>query len=294
ALVVGIGVLIAKWDELPPGVRNAVEQAGNHIKSFPQNIAQVPSAIGAFIGLIKAHFIRLGVEIKFQVTKVTNTFKTLVSAGKAQFAALWTEIKSRFDQIKQTLLNFPTIAKNAGQSLVTSFADGISNSISQATSAVSNLTQRVRDFLPSSPAKVGALSDLDTSGMKFAETFASGIETGMGAVKNTMATFTDGLSSPISDLGSTGLRHPKDYFGKAHNLIGDDLNFHDRLLQTPSLAAAGASSNSGGQITVNFSPHITINGGGNRNDVIEGLRRYERELMDLLKDARSRWNRGQF
>ena len=27
---------------------------------------------------------------------------------------------------------------------------------------------------------------------------------------------------------------------------------------------------------------------------IEGLRRYERELMDLLKDARSRWNRGQF
>ncbi|NER52529.1 MAG: hypothetical protein F6J92_39005, partial [Symploca sp. SIO1A3] len=273
-----------------------VEQAGNHIKSFPQNIAQVPSAIGAFIGLIKAHFIRLGVEIKFQVTKVTNTFKTLVSAGKAQFAALWAEIKSRFDQIKQTLLNFPTIAKNAGQSLVRSFADGITSSISQATSAASNLTQRVRDFLPSSPAKVGALSDLDTSGMKFAETFASGIETGMGAVKNTMATFTDGLSSPISDLGlaKIGLDQGKN----ARNLIGEDLNFHDRLFsgnrQISGVATAGASSNFSGQITVNFSPHITINGGGNRNDVIEGLRRYERELMDLLKDARSRWNRGQF
>ncbi|NEP08729.1 MAG: phage tail tape measure protein [Symploca sp. SIO2C1] len=343
ALVVGVGVLIAKWDELPPGVRSAVEQAGNHIKSFPKNIAQVPSAIGAFIGVIKAHFIRLGTEIKFQVTKVTNTFKTLVSAGKAQFAALWTEIKSRFDQIQQTLNSLPSIARNAGQSLVRSFAAGITSSISQATSAVSNLTQRVRDFLPSSPAKVGALSDLDVSGMKFAETFASGISAGMGAIQKAMANFTAGLSSPISSLklelakiglvpgkegyllptqyGDLHKKRPQDYFGDTRNLVGgfdiytpeqisraealfkkhgltlhEDLSFNRGLFsgnrQTPSLATAGASNNLG--ISINFSPNITINGGGNRNDVIEGLRRYERELMDLLKDARSRWNRGQF
>ena len=92
-----------------------------------------------------------------------------------------------------------------------------------------------------------------------------------------------------------GLRHPgKGYLGDARNLVGgfdiytpeqiagaealfkkhgltlhEDLSFNRGLFsanrQTPSLATAGASNNLG--ISINFSPNITINGGGNRNDI---------------------------
>lgn len=64
----------------------------------------------------------------------------------------------------------------AGNALGQAFAEGILNSIEKIEKAGAKLAQTLRDYLPSSPAKVGPLSDLDKVGPALVATIARGID----------------------------------------------------------------------------------------------------------------------
>src|SRR5699024_6351267 len=63
-------------------------------------------------------------------------------------------------------------------------ADGIKGAISKVTDAIGNVTQKVRDFLPFSPAKDGPLKDLDK--LDFGGTISLGIDDGANEVEKAM------------------------------------------------------------------------------------------------------------
>ncbi|MEM9543056.1 MAG: hypothetical protein AAGA60_26635 [Cyanobacteria bacterium P01_E01_bin.42] len=64
---------------------------------------------------------------------------------------------------------------SAGAALMRSLAAGIQSAVGAAVSAVSGAVGKIRAMLPFSPAKTGALSDLDKTGPAFVRTFAAGI-----------------------------------------------------------------------------------------------------------------------
>jgi hypothetical protein len=67
-----------------------------------------------------------------------------------------------------------------------SIRDGINATKGTAIGAVQGMTQKVRNFLPFSPAKEGPLSDLDKTGPGLVNTIVSGIDKARGKLDNTM------------------------------------------------------------------------------------------------------------
>src|SRR5690606_41372054 len=65
---------------------------------------------------------------------------------------------------------------DAGKNIVTSIADGINSAIGKVTDAIGNVTKKIRDFLPFSPAKEGPLRDI--MNVKIAESIAEAIKRG--------------------------------------------------------------------------------------------------------------------
>jgi len=65
--------------------------------------------------------------------------------------------------------------KKAGGALIDAFTGGITKAFGKAKDAVSAGLGKIRDFLPFSDAKKGALSDLGKSGESFFPTWVSGV-----------------------------------------------------------------------------------------------------------------------
>lgn len=62
------------------------------------------------------------------------------------------------NRILTALGNLGALLFNAGKNIIQGLIDGVNNMVGRVTSAVSSVVQRIRDFLPFSPAKVGPLS----------------------------------------------------------------------------------------------------------------------------------------
>ncbi|MEN5083731.1 hypothetical protein ABE438_14710 [Bosea sp. TWI1241] len=91
-----------------------------------------------------------------------------------------------------------------GVAMMTTLAAGIRAGAGAVTSAVREVAQQARDYLPHSPAKVGPLSDLDR--VKFAETLASSIrpDVAIRAVRNMVTSMRAAIpdaSIPASRAG---------------------------------------------------------------------------------------------
>ncbi|MEM9542322.1 MAG: phage tail tape measure protein [Cyanobacteria bacterium P01_E01_bin.42] len=86
---------------------------------------------------------------------------------------------------------------SAGAALMRSLAAGIQSAVGAAVSAVSGAVGKFRAMLPFSPAKTGALSDLDKTGPAFVRTFAAGISPNplLSAVGSMLAPIPGMLSS---------------------------------------------------------------------------------------------------
>lgn len=129
-------------------------------------------------------------ELKIQaINKVTeaknsviNRFNELKTQAVDKVNEFKNNIRDKFDEIKQEMVNkakqavTDTISEigelpgkirakateffSAGENIVTSIADGIKSAFSKVTGAMSDLTSKIRDFLPFSPAKEGPLRDI--------------------------------------------------------------------------------------------------------------------------------------
>jgi len=101
------------------------------------------------------------------------------------------------EDARNSLRQLASDAFDSGKSLITSFARGVKAAASAAIDAVKRLVARIRAHLPSSPAQIGPLSDLDKVGPGLVNTIKHGIEIKSGGLINTIQTMTSKMAGSL-------------------------------------------------------------------------------------------------
>nr|WP_309101684.1 hypothetical protein [Fredinandcohnia onubensis] len=90
-----------------------------------------------------------------------NIWKQIVSFVAQKAVEIASKVKNGLNMAVSFLTGLKSTFYNAGRGLIEQMIKGITGMVSKVTSAVSGIAQKVRNFLPFSPAKIGPLSDLN-------------------------------------------------------------------------------------------------------------------------------------
>lgn len=123
-------------------------------------IRMLPRLLSAGVQLITA-LIRGIVQMTSKVISagwglVKDLAGGIIDKGKEIYNAAKSVVGEGIDAVKEKAEEF----FNAGANIVGSIAKGIRESVGKVTSAIGNVTEKIRGFLPFSPAKEGALRDI--------------------------------------------------------------------------------------------------------------------------------------
>ena len=177
----------------------------------------------------------------FPPDQIRTVFDTLSLAVSAAFneAALWTLVKGIFGldagtTLKGLLLLAATILivsvtnaiseaistdlaegvslKSAGESIVAAIGTGIINAKNKLVDSIKELFNALLDYLPSSDAKLGPLSDLTAKGEKIVTTLIDGINNKLSDLKDAFSnllepaiSYIEGLDLATVILASSGI-----------------------------------------------------------------------------------------
>lgn len=128
-------------------------------------------------------------------TAVTGFFSNLASDIATKSTEIWNSVKTAWENVVTSISNAVSKAKtaagnvmqgiidtitgwfssfsSAGANIVGMIADGITGAIGKVTGAIGNVAAKIREFLPFSPAKQGALRDIHK--LNFGGTIADSI-----------------------------------------------------------------------------------------------------------------------
>jgi len=190
---------------------------------------------------------------------------------------------------------------NEGVSLMATLAAGIRAGAAQAIEAVRDTVQAMRDHLPHSPAKVGPLSDLHR--VQFAETLADAVRPApaIEAVRRMTAGMAAALAGATLSMPAAAAQLPSFH---PINLPAVSLAMPQVGLGADAGGPAGAigAAQPGVQVSIDFSPNITMPGGGggdggsaqSREQMRELLRSMSYELVQLVEDELKRRQRQEY
>jgi len=193
---------------------------------------------------------------------------------KVFFTSLWTNVKSVFWKVVgwvkewgfifispigwiiKAFQSLPDKFKTAGRNIVLSIWEGIKSMASKPIEAIKNIVQRIRNFLPFSPAKEGALRDIHR--IRLVETIADSMKPGpmVRAMRVTTAAAM--------------------------------------LAATPSRAMVKPGGGSSGGSTIKYSPTITINGSASPEtvkDISKELEKHSNHIYKLVKEQERKQSR---
>lgn len=193
-------------------------------------------------------------------TALYNVINAAINLG-GQFA---NAIRTALNNALSAARNIAGSFYNAGVGLMSSFADGIRASAASAYNSVASVTSQIRNLLPFSPAKEGALKDLDKSGSAFFKTFANSM-------------IGDDLYNKINGILGNVTLQPQTAGGTIAGTVTDSTN------------KQGGSS----PVVVNYTQNIDIKSSVNSAEIISALRSREREFLDFLNSASFFKNRKQ-
>lgn len=126
---------------------------------------------------------------------VTNVFNSLANVVRSAFENVKSAVKSGMEGAKSIVTGFLGQFKEAGSNIVNSIADGIRNAAGKVKDAIGNVTSMIRDHLPFSPAKEGALRDIMYPGIT--NSIAKTIRKNAGTPVGEMANLTKDLASEM-------------------------------------------------------------------------------------------------
>lgn len=192
-------------------VKSMVTNAFNAIKSIASNVwSAISTTISNAWNRIKSIVTGAVNNVK---TTFTNGFNSLRTAASNAFTRVSSAIKTGMRNAFNVIKGYYNTFKNAGSNLVGMIADGITGAIKKVTNAIGKVTDKIRNFLPFSPAKEGALSDLDK--LNFGGTISEGIYSAQKTLQRAMDAvmpepkvpdFTTGVH-----LANKGLENQIDY-----------------------------------------------------------------------------------
>lgn len=227
--------LVNGFKTMMNNAKSAVNSGINNVVSFFRSL---PSKVMSFIT-------SLGSRLRSGFTSMMNNAKSAVSNG----------VRNIISAVK----NFVSSFLSAGKGLLDAFVKGIKNGISKAIGAVKDGMSAIRDFLPFSPAKKGALSDLDKSGESFFPTFADGMAGGLRPMLRMAEKGMGQLNSTLSQPAETMERLQGFNFGQMRQSL--DINIQ---------VSGGVEVD--GNRTRQDSQRITETVSGSVDDVLRDLR----------------------
>ena len=134
------------------------------------------------------------------ISTVGNITRGIIDGFRNGLNTAVTTVTNGVRNCWNAIKNFASEFLSAGKGLINAFVDGIKGTIGKAVNAVSEGMAKVRSYLPFSPAKKGALSDLDKSGKSF---FPTWYESALTQVKP-MTRAIGGAMSAVNDQLTSG------------------------------------------------------------------------------------------
>jgi len=175
----------------------------------------------------------------------------------AWFGELWNRVKSIFTGFVSWLFELGNTFLNAGKNIVDSIWKGIKSVAHKPIEAIKGMVSKIRDYLPFSPAKTGALKDIHR--IKLVETIAQSIR-----------------ATPLIQAMSN---------------VADQV-FHFKGQQfTPAPVMAGSNS---GTVTIHFAPVIQLSGSATPKDANMLTAEMRRQFDKMMKDYEARMKRVKF
>lgn len=165
-------VISAVWNAIKPIVSPVINWITNTVKTSWNTIKSVTTTVFN--------------AVKNVVTTVWNAIKSgigksvsgITQAVKDGFKLVRSIIRLDLGGAKDIVMSYVNKFRSSGKALLDALAKGIRQGLNAAINAVSSGMEKIRSYLPFSPAKVGPLSDLDKSGESFFPTWADGMEKG--------------------------------------------------------------------------------------------------------------------
>lgn len=230
AAISGIIQIIKGWVEFMTGVFNVLAGIVNffidlftgHFNKLGGDLGQIMTGIGQMFlgawnviaGIFNAAAGLIGGIVVGFISGLINFFKGLfdalvghsiipdmINAIVAWFAKLPQMALSALAALPGMLANFwngiINAAKTAGANIVNGIANGIRGAIGAVGSAISAVTSFITSHLPSSPAKIGPLVNLQKQGSMIPDQISQGILSGLPKLQSTMNKLPyPGSSSP--------------------------------------------------------------------------------------------------
>ena len=201
------------------GIEVLISLIGGIISRLPEIIATAIMLVTKFIAMIISKLpdiVGAGVKIIGSIVSgIGQVAFTLFAKGAELMGGLMDKInewKSKFFE--------------AGKNIVTSIADGIRGAVGKVKSAIGDVVQTVRNYLPFSPAKEGPLKDLNKLDFTI---IADGIYNAKRPIANAMHELTkstlasyDAVMDVNADTNyktGSGAKKEGDWFAKGGNII---------------------------------------------------------------------------
>lgn len=120
------------------------------------------------------------------------------------FSDLWDNVKTTFSGWVDWVMGLGSKFLEAGQNIVNSIWQGIKNFAHKPIEAIQDIAKKMRDYLPFSPAKVGALRDIHK--IKLVETIAANIKAGpmLDAMNRATGSLFNGLQQQQPTFATSG------------------------------------------------------------------------------------------
>lgn len=173
-------------------IKSIVSTVFNAIRSNISSVlSAVRSTVSSILSSIKSTFSNIFNSLRGIVTRAFSNVRSAVSGG----------MRSALNAVRSFFGSFAS----AGRNIVQNIANGIRNAIGLVTSAISSVTQAVRNFLPFSPPKdkSSPLTDIHKNGI--GTQIAAGIIRGQKEVDKAMNTLlsTPGDMAMAMDVGTS-------------------------------------------------------------------------------------------
>lgn len=206
----GINNIVSFFRSLPSKVLSFISSlASNLVSRFKSMMSNARSAVNSGINNIVSFFRSLPSKV---LSSISSLASSLVSKFRSMMSSARSAVSSGVSGIISAIKGFVSSFASAGRGLLDAFVKGVKDGIAKAKAAVASGMAAIRKFLPFSPAKKGALRDLDKSGESFFPTWYEGALKKVPAMTRAIGGAMETLNRKLtSKYGTVGLES----FGRA-------------------------------------------------------------------------------
>ena len=170
---------------IPDMIEDIISAIEEFVTDFLSTVSEfLTDVYNEFADRLQAVRDRVDTVLSFIVTEVGARMREFVSAIEERLREAYEYVSSIMSDMLKTVRGYISDFRNAGRALISALARGIRSAVGRATSAVTNVTSKIRDALPFSDAKEGPLSDLSDTGPAFVSTIADGIRKNTPKLEN--------------------------------------------------------------------------------------------------------------